>query len=146
MVLLTRPTGDCKCYSKNGLLSSCSPKSALIHAGGHEAPPPSHMMTNGPKSSAMRHRRLTVWKCVPVKEVSFEIWRGAKVVNGVSPSRTPLIVQTLSVTAHMRLSSYGQAPSRSADIGGSVQPPPVSTGSMHTVIFKLKPFPHHTTL
>lgn len=53
------------------------------------------------------------------KKVSFEIWRGAKVVNGVPPSRTPLIVQTLSVTAHMRPSRYGQA----ADIGGPVQPP-----------------------
>lgn len=122
MVLLTRPTGDCKCYSKNGLLSSCSPKSALIHAGGHEAPPQPHD-DKRPKIISNAPQTFDGVEMLPVKEVSFEIWRGAKVVNGVSPSRTPLIVQTLSVTAHMRLFSYGQAPSRSADIGGSVQPP-----------------------
>lgn len=127
MALLTKPTGHCKCNSKNvGLLSSCSLKSAPIQADVGVAMKP--LQPGGDKwSETIRlkqwatdpDKRLTGWKLhrVPVKEVSFEIWRGAKVVNGVPPSRTPLIVQTLSVAAHLRLSSYGQAPSKSADIG-----------------------------
>lgn len=59
-----------------------------------------------------------VWKLHRVKEVSFEIWRGAKLVSGVPPLPAPLVVQTLSVTAHMLFFSdacfsYGPAHSNS---------------------------------